>query len=554
MAGLFLLVTCHAPVTHCDALMPLRISTHVRHANHGGALPSLHRISSHPQSTRLLFSQTASDDDNGTDSTAAAATTTTTTTTTTTADTVAKTANTPPATPWKSTVTQCVTGVAFRTGPLNEAVAKLVPGMSLDTANDLVAWGAVWARMEGLSATDLLAQYEDDDDDEDTTNAAQSRSLYADVGWKGNDDEDDLDAYLEQMQQQRFRRILTPSIIEAGTDLRIYPQPRRFPACAQLTRTRLLYEDTTFIVVDKPPLLPCQPDASNYYECAPGCVYDHMGTFLNVHGQVLLRRPLLCHRVDSCVGGCLVLSKDRHGQKVFQGLQRDRQIRKVYRALTSNPVPCGPHVHWMWSPRTSTAGGPPGQWIRHAPPDSRRKARQFWQRCVLEVVSCEAMEIPNSVLYNSDDDLPPSTSGTTKTMYESTIRLVTGRKHQVRAQLASLGAPIWRDTLYTPLAGWTLDRLEQEQLQQEQANANNSSDDEASSEDTSLAAAWDGALSQVRVPTTPIGLHAQAIAFGSIRVQASPPWWRPAVSAKPTVPAGKPVKQKTKAPHIRKQR
>jgi 23S rRNA-/tRNA-specific pseudouridylate synthase len=259
-----------------------------------------------------------------------------------------------------------------------------------------------------------------------------------------------------------------------------------------MEKSSLLYQDTTFIIVDKPPMLPTQPDASNYSENCPGCAQEMLGPFQDIRGMTI-RRPLICHRVDSVVGGCVVMSKDRNGQKVFQELQRQRKLRKVYLAVTKQPVPLGQHVHWMWSPQNvrGKAGGPPCQLVSHAPPESKRKAKEFWTRCVLEVIKSEPIQVKKAEGYDPGDEQH----------YQCTIRLVTGRKHQVRVQLSSLGCPIIRDTLYEPLSGLTLGSLE---------------DSEDSMEE---------AISKCRVPTVPIGLQAHAILFGGIRAKARTPWW-----------------------------
>jgi 23S rRNA-/tRNA-specific pseudouridylate synthase len=157
-----------------------------------------------------------------------------------------------------------VKGVASRTGPLNEEVSR-VANVSLEDANELIKIGAVWARMETLTEQDLLSQY---GDEFGGTTVTSTSILYSDFPSSSSSiitsDEqqqqevEDLDDYVERMEAQRYRRILTPSVVEGGTDIRVYPQPRRFPSCYQLTEERLLYEDTTFIVVDKPPMLPTQ--------------------------------------------------------------------------------------------------------------------------------------------------------------------------------------------------------------------------------------------------------------------------------------------------------
>lgn len=324
---------------------------------------------------------------------------------------------------------KCINGVVpNNVHVLNEAVS-LLANVTRTQANELIEIGAVWAKMDTFTVNDALSQYKDNNDylvESGMGSPASASFKYADLpkGWgsgsendelkllprnsnksnkreeeegnydgdsrsieslieeeeedeEGEEDKETFDEYIDRQLSLRYRRILTPSTITPGTDIRIYPYPRRFPSCYDFSDAhRLLYEDTTFIIVDKPPLLPTQPEPSNYEECCPGCVNLLLGPYTTITG-LPVSRPLLCHRVDSCVGGCVVLSKDTTGQRVFSDLQRQRKIKKLYLAVTTTPVPIGRHVHWMFGALNSrgSRGGTPCQLVSHIPPSTRKKAK-----------------------------------------------------------------------------------------------------------------------------------------------------------------------------------
>ena len=101
---------------------------------------------------------------------------------------------------------------------------------------------------------------------------------------------------------------------------------------------------------------------------------------------------------------------------------------------------------------------------------SGNKPGNVWQLAELEVLSCTALSVrelskdavehlqshprASSCGSSSSDSSSSSTGdGAASGLYECEIRLITGRTHQIRLQLAAMGASIIGDTRYNPVEG-----------------------------------------------------------------------------------------------------
>ena len=193
------------------------------------------------------------------------------------------------------------------------------------------------------------------------------------------------------------------------------PDPRPVETRAENIPLTVVYEDDDLLVINKPVGMVVHPAAGNEEGTLVNALLYHCAGHLSgINGEL---RPGIVHRLDKDTSGLLVVAKNDEAHRALSAQLSDHTMYRVYHAL----------VNGGFREPEGTVDRPVG---RH--PTERKK---------MAVLPPDHAGARRAVThFRVLEDFGPIS-------YLS-LRLETGRTHQIRVHMASLGHPLLGDTLY----------------------------------------------------------------------------------------------------------
>ncbi len=174
----------------------------------------------------------------------------------------------------------------------------------------------------------------------------------------------------------------------------------------------VLYDDNQIIVVLKPQNVPCCPDESgddSLYEC----VKRYIKTTYNKPGNVYLG---LCHRLDRPTGGVMVFAKTDKAASRLCAAIKDKGFEKKYLAVL-----CG------------------------SPSKQEGRLENYLRKSVVNNMVYVCTQTEEGAKFAALEYKILEQSGA---LCLADITLETGRSHQIRVQMSSVGCPVYGDMRY----------------------------------------------------------------------------------------------------------
>ena len=145
-------------------------------------------------------------------------------------------------------------------------------------------------------------------------------------------------------------------------------------------KIKVLYEDSNFLVIDKPAGISVHPDGRTKVKTITDWVLKNYPKMENVGEPFLfegkeIKRPGVVHRLDKDTTGVLVLAKNQKSHQFLKEQFQNKEVRKIYHTVVSG---------WMKDDRgviNKPIGRSPSDFRRHL---AGRGARGLLREAVTE--------------------------------------------------------------------------------------------------------------------------------------------------------------------------
>ncbi|MBQ8080913.1 MAG: RluA family pseudouridine synthase [Clostridia bacterium] len=200
---------------------------------------------------------------------------------------------------------------------------------------------------------------------------------------------------------------------ETGVSVRVeLPQLQETTNLPQDIPIEILYEDEYLAAVNKPAGLVVHPAAGNEDGTLVNALLYHLNSLSGIGGE---RRPGIVHRLDKDTSGLLLVAKDDATHLALSEMLAERRIEKHYRAI----------VLGRMKDETGYIDAPIGR----SQQDRKKMAIRADGR-------------PSQTEWRV---LKALDHGVTSYL---DVHIITGRTHQIRVHMASIGHPVLGDPIY----------------------------------------------------------------------------------------------------------
>ncbi len=192
-----------------------------------------------------------------------------------------------------------------------------------------------------------------------------------------------------------------------------FPDAVETPILPEDIPLNILYEDEDLLVVNKPKGMVVHPSAGHYSGTLVNAVMYHCKDSLSgINGEI---RPGIVHRIDMDTTGSLIVCKNDESHLFIAEQIKEHSVNRLYRGIV-----CG-----VVKDEEGTIDAPIG---RH--PVERKKMAVNEKNGKNAVTHYRVLERFDRYTYME-------------------FQLETGRTHQIRVHMASIGHPLLGDTLYS---------------------------------------------------------------------------------------------------------